>query len=386
MEQAATPPPGLEGALPNADLDQSHHLHYGPAQYGRDTYSTDRQLPYSSAGYANREAFPPSFVERVPYTHEGYTREGILKDGEVTSRAGTLSESMQRDDTATKKQKRADWWHESQGAEQRPQEVSKDLSCSGSNHGASPTVPMFGSPIVSLRGMGGGAQSVGVEGQAVSMEEGDAGGSSGGGAGVGDDEEGADGEGKERLDKEGSAKKKRAEMWQDGEMDALVRAYREVHMKLAAAGKKGKQVFKSATDKWKEVHTLLLAVGVDRQPKEIERKWSNLSTAFKQIADWNKKVGRPNYWDLDDSLKKEKTKAKELPATFRVQLFDAMAEFMGDRHGTHRSRSPAPGHLAVPGLPRGVPSPGQNEFLCPCCFKRLCMMIAQYFSNCHSQP
>jgi len=105
----------------------------------------------------------------------------------------------------------------------------------------------------------------------------------------------------------------------------MVRAYQEFHMKLAAARKKGKQVFKSATDKWKEVQTLLFNVGVDRQPKEIERKWSNLSTAFKQIADRNKKFGHPNFWELDETLKKEKTKVKELLATFCFQFFDARA-------------------------------------------------------------
>nr|XP_024370462.1 uncharacterized protein LOC112279923 isoform X2 [Physcomitrium patens]PNR57563.1 hypothetical protein PHYPA_004557 [Physcomitrium patens] len=201
----------------------------------------------------------------------------------------------------------------------------------------------------------------GREGREGNLDEGDIGGSNGGGTGVGEDEE-------DRPDKEGEgmARKRRAEIWQDAEMDALVRAFREVHMKLTSAagnGKKVKQVFKSANDKWQEVRTLLLASGVDRQPKEIERKWSNLSTAFKQIADWNnnKKMGRPSYWDLDESLKKEKTKAKELPATFRMQLFDAMAEFMGDRHGP-RSRSPAqapaPSLLPAPGLPRPPPAPG----------------------------
>lgn len=216
-----------------------------------------------------------------------------------------------------------------------------------------------------------------------------------------EDDDGMDPEGKDRSDKEGMARKRRAEIWQDAEMDALVRAFREVHMKLTSAagtGKKVKQVFKSANDKWQEVRTLLLASGVDRQPKEIERKWSNLSTAFKQIADWNSKKGggRPSYWELDEGLKKEKTKAKELPATFRVQLFDAMAEFMGDRHGQGgglaRSRSPAQGQqgpqqqqqglvvmasssspvqqqqqqqqqlVAVPGLPRPPSAPG--SWLC----------------------
>lgn len=205
-----------------------------------------------------------------------------------------------------------------------------------------------------------------------------------------EDDDMLDGENKDSKN-EGSARKRRAEIWQDAEMDALVRAFREVHMKLTSAagtGKKVKQVFKSAGDKWQEVRTLLLAAGVDRSPKEIERKWSNLSTAFKQIADWNtKKGGRPSYWDLDESLKKEKTKAKELPATFRVQLFDAMAEFMGDRQGS-RSRSPAqsqqqpsqPGIVAmspsppvqqlqlvpVPGLPRPPPAaPGVMEVPLP---------------------
>ncbi len=32
--------------------------------------------------------------------------------------------------------------------------------------------------------------------------------------------------------------RKREEMWQDLEMDALVKAYQEVHMKLAATGNK----------------------------------------------------------------------------------------------------------------------------------------------------
>ena len=218
------------------------------------------------------------------------------------------------------------------------------------------------------------------------MDEGDVGGSSGGGVGGGEDEDGMEGEGKERGDKEGEGmgRKRRAEIWQDAEMDALVRAFREVHMKLTSAagtGKKVKQVFKSANDKWQEVRTLLLASGVDRQPKEIERKWSNLSTAFKQIADWNKKQGRPSYWDLDETLKKEKTKAKELPATFRVQLFDSMAEFMGDRQATPRRLSAQPQPQAqaqaqaqagalvalpgpLPGLPRPPPPPGAYQSQC----------------------
>jgi hypothetical protein len=140
-------------------------------------------------------------------------------------------------------------------------------------------------------------------------------------------------------------------------MDVLVEAYREVHvhMKMAVARKKGNR---SSTDKWKEVQTLSFSVGLDRQPKEIEQKWSNLSTAFKQIADWNKKVGHPNYWELDEILKKEKTKAKELHAAFSVQLFDAMAEFLGDWVGTHRSRSPASSHMALSGLSYAVNSTG----------------------------
>ncbi|XP_073394338.1 uncharacterized protein [Physcomitrium patens] len=208
----------------------------------------------------------------------------------------------------------------------------------------------------------------GREGREGNLDEGNIRVGNGGGVGVGEDEE-------DKLDKEceGMGRKRRAEIWQDAEMDALVRAFREVHMKLTSAagnGKKVKQIFKSANDKWQEVRMLLLASGVDRQPKEIERKWSNLSTAFKQIADWNnnKKMGRPSYWDLDETLKKEKTKAKELPATFRVQLFEAMAEFMGDRQGP-RSRSPAqaasPGFLPVFCLPRPSPAPGVVEVPLP---------------------
>ncbi|EFJ36716.1 hypothetical protein SELMODRAFT_451611 [Selaginella moellendorffii] len=145
-------------------------------------------------------------------------------------------------------------------------------------------------------------------------------------------EEGLGGDEIDKTESVGS-KKKRAEMWQDSEMDALVSAYKQVHMKLLLAGKNGKHVFKSANEKWTEVRNLLLPMGVDRQPKEIERKWSNLLTAYKQIVEWNKKIGHPSYWELDDVLKKEKTKAKELPATFRVQLFESMAEFLGDRNG-----------------------------------------------------
>lgn len=362
---ATTPAVLLDGAQSSsAGLDQQDVNNYGAQAYGRgdNNFAADRQSLYASAaGYANHEgfvresqAYPSSFVERGTYGgHDNrYPREAsaVTKDGEVLQREGGLSES----DSSSKRQKRADWWQESPGGE-RPSDVAKETG-NPSTQIVPPVVSSFGSQVVPYRGLGLGVH---LEGQAMSIEDGDVGGTSGGGgAGIGEDEEGCgDGDGKERLDKEGVARKKRAEMWQDGEMDALVRAFREVHMKLTAAGKKGKQVFKSANDKWKEVRTLLLASGVDRQPKEIERKWSNLSTAFKQIADWNKKVGRPTYWDLDESLKKEKTKAKELPATFRVQLFDAMAEFMGDRQST-RSRSPAPVHLTIPGLPRPPPLPG----------------------------
>ncbi|CAM6112699.1 unnamed protein product [Calypogeia fissa] len=193
-----------------------------------------------------------------------------------------------------------------------------------------------GAEAVGIGGAGGGGGDIG--------DGGGGGGSCGGAVGVdgdlGDegDAEGRDGDSRDKGDKDAIGKKKRAELWQDAEMDALVSAYRQIHMKLAVAGKKGKHVFKSANEKWKEVRNLLLPLGVDRQPKEIERKWSNLSTAFKQIADWNKKVGRPNYWDLDEVSKKEKTKAKELPATFRVQLYEAMAEFLGDRTAARRVR------------------------------------------------
>ena len=363
MEQGAPPTAAvLEGALASAPgLDQTEHG-FG-SQFGRDSFSSKRQSPYASTGYTTREGFVresnvlfPSFVEKNVFPHDGFPRDAVAKDVEGTA----LSES----ETANKRQKRPDWWQESQGVD-RPPEPPKDVSASAT--AALPAVPAFGSPVMPYRDMRLGPSLVGIEGGLI---EGDIGASSGEGTGVGEDEDGADGDGKDRPDKEGFARKKRAEMWQDAEMDALVRAFREVNMKLTAAGKKGKQVFKSANDKWKEVRTLLLAAGVDRQPKEIERKWSNLSTAFKQIADWNKKVGRPSYWDLDEGLKKEKTKAKELPATFRVQLFDAMAEFMGDRQGA-RSRSPAQGtttHVPVPGLPRPPPPPGAYKSLNLVCF------------------
>jgi len=360
MEQGVPPTATvLEGALSStADLDQAEHSF--SSQFGRDNFSSKRLSPYASASYSTRDGFVresqvafPSFVDKSAFSHDGFPRDAIPKDGDNT----VLSESETGNN---KRPKRADWWQESQGLDRSP-EPPKDVSPSGNANAAPPAVPAFGSPVTPYRDVRLGPTLVGIEGNFV---EGDLGASSGEGTGVGEDEDGGDGDGKERSDKEGSARKKRAEMWQDAEMDALVRAFREVHMKLTAAGKKGKQVFKSANDKWSEVRTLLLAAGVDRQPKEIERKWSNLSTAFKQIADWNKKVGRPSYWDLDETLKKEKTKAKELPATFRVQLFDAMAEFMGDRQGP-RGRSPAqgtPGLVHVPGLPR-PPAPGAYKVL-----------------------
>ncbi len=356
MEQAAANRPAMEASLPNSDIEQTHTGYVAPA-YGRNAYGAERQVAYAREGFAREaQSFPPPYIDRSSYPHhDGYPRDGAPKDVEVFHRdSRSMHESLRDDDTGNKKQKGADWWHESQGSEQ-PSEAPKDMAPTVNSH-AAPAVPSFGG--IDLPGILLQSQMLGAECQAGSMEEGECGGSSGGGVGIGEEGDDGDGDGKERPDKEGCAKKKRAEMWQDAEMDALVRAYREVHMKLAAAGKKGKQVFKSATDKWKEVQTLLFNEGVDRQPKEIERKWSNLSTAFKQIADWNKKVGRPNYWELDETLKKEKTKAKELPATFRVQLFDTMAEFLGDRVGTHRSRSPAPSHMTLPGLVCAVNASG----------------------------
>ena len=144
--------------------------------------------------------------------------------------------------------------------------------------------------------------------------------------------------GKKGRGKRGSAsseeeaiiKKKRADNWQDAEVDGLVAAYRQVYVKLAIAGKKGRTVFGSAYEKWKETQSLLIRMGIDRQTKEIERKWSNLYTGFKQIVDWNRRLGRRNYWEIDDQTKKEKLKSKELPCAFRMELHDAMAEFLGD--------------------------------------------------------
>eukprot|EP01018_Ginkgo_biloba_P040175 Gb_30853 [translate_table: standard] len=125
-------------------------------------------------------------------------------------------------------------------------------------------------------------------------------------------------------------KKKRAENWQDSEVDGLVTAYRQIHRKLALAGKKGKHVFRSAQEKWHEVYQILVSMGIDRQPKEIERKWSNLITGYKQIGDWNRRHGHKAYWEMDEHLKKEKTKFKELPATFRIEVYEALSEFLGD--------------------------------------------------------
>ncbi|GLJ43693.1 hypothetical protein SUGI_0909730 [Cryptomeria japonica] len=127
-------------------------------------------------------------------------------------------------------------------------------------------------------------------------------------------------------------KKKRAENWQDTEVDGLVTAYQQIHKKLALAGRKGKHIFRSAQEKWTEMYQLLLSMGIERQPKEIERKWSNLITGYKQIADWNRKHGHMSYWEMDEHLKKEKTKVKELPAAFRVRVYDAISEFHGDSY------------------------------------------------------
>nr|ADE75983.1 unknown [Picea sitchensis] len=159
--------------------------------------------------------------------------------------------------------------------------------------------------------------------------------------GSGEGEAAAETEDIEKLEenRDHGGKKKRAELWQDAEMDALVSAYRQIHLKLMSSGNKGRHIFKSANDKWTEVRNLLLTVGVDRQPKEIERKWSNLLTAFKQIADWNRQAGQPSYWELDEALKREKTKAKELPASFRIQMFESMAEFLGDTGGKKSRQS-----------------------------------------------
>ncbi|CAM6024174.1 unnamed protein product [Sphagnum balticum] len=132
------------------------------------------------------------------------------------------------------------------------------------------------------------------------------------------------------ADEAKSSKKRRADNWQDTEVDGLVAAYRQIHVKLAVAGKRGKTVFGSAYEKWNETQQLLNRMGIERQAKEIERKWSNLYTGFKQILEWNKRLGNRSYWEVDEQTTKEKTKAKELPSTFRMELFDAMIEFLGD--------------------------------------------------------
>lgn len=170
-----------------------------------------------------------------------------------------------------------------------------------------------------------------------------------------------DGEGKEKDERDHAGKKKRAELWQDAEMDALVRAYSHIHLKLMSSGNKGRHIYKTANEKWTEVRNLLLTVGVDRQPKEIERKWSNLLTAFKQIVDWNKQPGQQSYWELDEGFKKEKTKAKELPASFRMQMFESMAEFLGDtgcKKNRQSSHSSSQAHLSLMGTSNNSDSCG----------------------------
>lgn len=307
MDQGVPP---TAAVFEGADLEQADHS-FG-SQFKRDSFLTRRQFPYASASYSTLDGFVRESQVAFPssaFSLDGFSRDGVSKDGDNT-------------ESSSKRPKRADWWQESQEAPEPPKDIPP------TKNATPPAVPTFRSPVSPYKGPP-------LEGNAV---ESDIGASSGEGE-----------------------RKKRAEMWQDAEMDALVRAFREVHTKLTSAEKKGTQVFKSAIDKWSEVRTLLLAAGVDRQPREIERKWSNLSTAFKQIADWNKKAGCPSYWDLDETSKKEKTKAKELPATFRSQLFDTMAEFMGDRGQGARGRAPAqetPGHGPVPGLPRPPPTPG----------------------------
>jgi hypothetical protein len=369
--------------------------------YG-ESYSVSADGVVNYTPESSRTSLPPKKNEGddvSPPSPDGFRRgsggggegggEFLPKDGS----GGSSSLTSITDERSSKKSKRGGWWHDEEGLD-GPSADPNNSSSKEMQHAEVKTLEgnIVGSFVgqvgglgslhgagVSPRGLnvagGGGSSavagmrdgcedsSVNVEGVVVGVvrgvmntdgeavgiggDLGDVGGQGGscgptggidGDLGDDGDAEGRDGDSRDAKDKDGIGKKKRAELWQDPEMDALVSAYRQIHMKLAVAGKKGKHVFKSANEKWKEVRNLLLPLGVDRQPKEIERKWSNLSTAFKQIADWNKKVGRPNYWDLDELSKKEKTKAKELPATFRVQLYEAMAEFLGDRTAARRVR------------------------------------------------
>ncbi|KAG6544023.1 hypothetical protein Mapa_014546 [Marchantia paleacea] len=399
VDHAHLPSP-LSLPSPYTPFPRSDRQSYGTDGYPKEAFGRESYNVRGGDGFVSgRESFGP---DRVNYggTGESFARdrESLSKDADAFHARGggggdtrvpysrdtenCLSaafakdnDSLSNDDRSSKKVKRGGWWHESEGGE-RASEAPKEMESNrkDTEGGAGGFVGSVGGigafrnvvgVISRVAGggsvgskMGGVADNCGEVGGGLVVggvvrggsADGDVGGDVGDGGGscggtgmdgeVGDDgdAEGRDGDSRDKGEKDCSGKKKRAELWQDAEMDALVSAYRQIHMKLAVAGKKGKHVFKSANEKWKEVRNLLIPLGVDRQPKEIERKWSNLSTAFKQIADWNKKVGRPSYWELDEISKKEKTKAKELPATFRVQLYEAMAEFLGDRTAARRSR------------------------------------------------
>ncbi|KAL3687159.1 hypothetical protein R1sor_013468 [Riccia sorocarpa] len=337
--------------------------------FGAENFSTDRESVAKDSDLLHTRGVGGD--SRVSYAREpenctpSFVRE---------------KDSLSSEERSSKKFRRGGWWNDPEPGE-RPSEIAgapREMESIRQDADAGATVASFVGPAGGI----GAFRSVGQRGTGVSLGNSGTGGGDDGcaevggvgglvvavgrgastdgevgpaevrdgtgscaGTGIdveatddGDNVEGWDGDSRDKGEKDFNGKKKRAELWQDAEMDALVSAYRHIHMRLAVAGKKGKHLFKSANEKWKEVRNLLLPLGVDRQPKEIERKWSNLSTAFKQISDWNKKVGKPSYWELDEALKKEKTKAKELPATFRVQLYEAMAEFLGDRTATRRSR------------------------------------------------
>ena len=96
-----------------------------------------------------------------------------------------------------------------------------------------------------------------------------------------------------------------------------------------------KYKLKSAVVKWEYVATEIEKLGVTGQKGEpLKRKWTNMSSDYRKINDWNKRSGACSWWDMSSQERKE-ADLRLVKGTFEQELFDKMNGLLDKRHSVH---------------------------------------------------
>ncbi|GBG76064.1 hypothetical protein CBR_g21304 [Chara braunii] len=162
---------------------------------------------------------------------------------------------------------------------------------------------------------------------------------------VADDEGGAHccdatppaGSGKRAVREEGGSRggqskakaKERMSEWTDKESMALVRLLFEED--CAQQSRRGRQKIRSRREKYDRIIGKMVEQGFPKcDMEDCEAKYYALLDKAKKIRDYNGESGKPSYWDMSRSEKKE----NGLPLTYEKHMFDALQWKLGKADGS----------------------------------------------------